>query len=287
MSHYEKHPTKSFFILILLESLILSSCNRMQVVYYTSDNITFRNNDSWIDMSVVNIDSTMMADESKKTAILYGKISERLYSTSSEITPCRVFIPQNNIDFEVTENIFEAELTEGSYDILVYNRSGEAISRHLYLHGGKKYFLHCIMGRKAVVCSSHSLVTDTFSMKYFGTTQFFFNDTDTISLGGSILNESRFDKSIPPKYGKVSFDVFQKGRTTCSKDRKRVNAKMFIPAKLMTKELTKENHDVLLPCGSYTIYIASEGFSVQKVIVYIQEGQCIKLDVFLGFNTLN
>lgn len=285
MSHYEKHLTRLFFIIILLESLMLPSCNRMQVVYYTNDNITFRNNDSWIDMSVVNIDSTMMADDSNKTAILYGKISERLYSTSSEITPCRVFIPQNNMDFEVTENIFEAELTEGSYDILVYNRSGESISRHLNLFRGKKYFLHYIMGRKAVVCSSRTLETDTFSMKYFGTPQFFFNDTDTISLGGSILNESRIDKSIPPRYGKVSFDVFQKRRTTCSKDRKRVNAKMFIPAKLMTKELTKDDYDVLLPCGSYTIYIAAEGFSTQKVTVYIQEGQCIKLDVFLGFNT--
>lgn len=238
-------------------------------------------------MSEVNIDSSMIAVDSKNTAILNGKITERPYSTSSEITPCRVFIPQNNIDFEVKENMFEAELTEGSYDILVYNRSGEAICRHIHLFGGKKYSLHYVMGKKAVVCSSHSLVTDTFSTKYFGTPQFFFNDTDTISLGGSILNESRFDKSIPKNYGKISFNVFQKGKTTCSKDRKRVNAKMFIPDKLMIKELTKNNHEVLLPCGSYTIYIASEDFSTQRVIVYIQEGYCIKLDVSLGFNTLN
>lgn len=258
----------------------------MQAIYYTNDNITFKNNDSWIELSELKIDSTELLTINKKQAILYGEISERPFSTDSSIIPCKVYIPQCDTTLKVIGNNFEIELTGGYYNILVYNRSGEAIYHNLFVSERKKYFLHYTMGREAIVCRSKELRTDTFSIKYFGDPFFFFNATDTIGLGGSILHESLFDVNIVQGYGKISFNVFRRLDASGSIEKNRVKAKLIIPELSTTKELTEDDNEVLLPQGYHTIFVVSDGFSPQRVFAYIQEGQWKKLDVFLGYNTL-
>ena len=271
-----------FFVVVFL---FLSSCSRRNAVYYSNDNITFYNNDSRLTFSRLSIDSLSDNHLSKDVALLFGTITERSCAQPPSNIPSRVFILQANKNFQVFDNKFEVELEEGNYDILVYNRTGEAVYHHMFLVKGKTYKLNYKLGEKNIVCRKTNFSTDTFSIKYYGESLFFYNTSDTICMGETQLREDTEDRLLPSGYGKLSIDVYKRSfKPDYSKKIKK--AKILIPELFMAKELSENGNEVLLPQGYYTIFIVADQLFPNMVKSFVQEGRVEKLNAFLGFSTL-
>ena len=266
---------------------MLISCSRNLNVFYTNDNVEFIGQDTRTVLNCFYIDSCFIDNYKKNVSVICGDITERSFSIPASIKPCRVFIPQLKKDFKIVDNKFEIEIEEGEYDILVYSISGNSIYHHIFASEGKQYSCHYQLGGNSLICRKSEMKTDTFANKYYGDPIFFFNASDTVCFGGSILDKMVVDSNLLSGFGCLSLDVYKREINDKTTKKNKLKVRLLIPDMFLTKELTEKDTEILLPEGYHNVFIVSDGFFPYAMKKYIQNRMVYKMNVFLGFSTIN
>lgn len=279
---------KKIGIVIIFLQILLCTYSQNIGVLYSNDNITFENDDIEIALNSISIDSTSIESANSAVAIINGEFYDKQHTEPAVIVPCYFFSPQINRVFQIKNNNFDIELEKGSYDILVYNRTGNSIYHRLNISNGKKYSIKYQIGHNSIICKSSGIDTNKYAIKYYGDQSFFYNKTDTICFGNSIQDSLYPDSTLPYGFGRLILNVYKKEQYSESLHPKheRVNGKLFAPDLLSVKDLTDDDNSILLPEGIHNLFIVSDHFFSYGFKIIIQEGYVYDLNVYMGYSTL-
>ena len=279
---------KKISIFMFLLKIVICTNSQNIGVLYSNDNITFESDDIEIALNCISIDSTGIENANSVGAIISGEIFEKQFSEPAVVVPCDIFIPQIKKVFQAVNNRFDIELSKGSYDFFVYNRTGNTIHHQINISNGKKYSVKYQMGHNSIICRKSSLDTNKYAIKYYGNPSFFCNHKDTVCFGNSVMDSMYPDSTLPFGHGSLIINVYRKEQFNDSpnSNHKRVRARLFVSDLLAVKDLTGDDNAMLLPEGTHNLFLVSDDLCSYGFKIYIQEKFVYYLNVFMGYSTL-